>query len=356
MNQGNESVVWQEITSQPQVWRAVWQRLQGLRDAVSGLLFSECWDSILFAGCGSTHYLSLAAANLYQQLTGQRTQGLPSSEIALFPSGVYPDIPPQRVLLIAVSRSGETSETLWAVHEHQRRRQPVLTITCRGNSPLATESQAVVAVDEADEQSVAQTRSFTSMYLAAQYVAGLAADGREFLAAVEQLPSQGQSLFDRYGALIAQLGGMSWDRIIVLGSGTNYGLACEGMLKLKEMALVASEAYHFLEYRHGPISLVDEKTLVVGLLSDTAAAIERDVLDDVRRLGGHTLAVGERLPGPEAASYIMSLETGLPYLARGVLYLVPLQMLAYHQARARGLDPDRPRHITQAVVLPAAAP
>jgi len=347
----NESTVRHEIASQPEVWAATWRRLQDSRDTLSKLLFSECWDAVYFAGCGSTHYLSLAAANLHQQLTGQRTRGVPSSEVALFPAGAYPDVMGQRILLVAISRSGETTETLRAVARHHERQMPVLAITCHGDSPLARQSEAVFAAEEAREESVPQTRSFTSMYLAAQFVAGLTGDDQVFLAALEQLAARGRDVLECSAGPAARAGDLDWERVIFLGSGAYYGLACEAMLKLKEMALGWSEAYHFLEFRHGPISLVDDRTLVVGLLSDTAAGAERAVLGDVRALGGQTLVVGEHLSAAEPASFAIPLDSGLPELARGALYLLPLQLLAYSRARARGLDPDRPRHLQRAVVM-----
>lgn len=349
-----ESTAYQEIMSQPEVWAATWRRLQDRREALGSLLFSQCWDGIYFAGCGSTYYLALAAANLHQQLTGQRTLGLPSSELAIFPAGVYPDIADQRVLLVALSRSGETTETLQAVRGHRQRGLPVLGITCHGDSPLARESEAYFAAEEAREESVPQTRAFTSMYLATQFVSWLVADDRPFLTALERLPDAGRTVLERSAGPAAELAEMDWERIIFLGSGPYYGLACEAMLKLKEMALGWSEAYHFPEFRHGPASLVDDRTLVVGLLSDTGGEAEPAVLADVRRLGGQTLAIADQAVSAEAATYSIALQSGLPELARGALCLMPLQLLAYGRARAHGLDPDHPRHLQRAVVLAKA--
>ena len=341
-------VIRDEIESQPGVWMATWRELLQSRERLSALLFSQCWDGILFVGCGSTYYLSLAAASLHQQVTGQKTQASPSSEVVLFPAGVYPDVR-QMVLMVAVSRSGETTETLQAAEEHHRRGMPVLAITCDGDSRLAGLAEAAFACEEAREQSVPQTRSFTSMYLAAQYLSGLVAADDTYLAALEALSEHGRDVLRRSADLALSLAGQNWQRAVFLGSGPYYGLACEAMLKLKEMALAWSEAYHFPEFRHGPISLVDEQTLVVGMLSDTAAEAEQAVLEEVSRLGGQTLAVGERV-APETAQQALSLESGLPELARGPLLLLPLQLLAYHRALEQGLDPQRPRHLRQVVV------
>ncbi len=351
---GDESIVLQEITSQPEVWSATWQRLEANRDRLQELLFSQCWDTILFTGCGSTYYLSLAAARQHQVMTGQRSRGVPASEIALFPAGVYPDVLAQ-TLLIAISRSGETTETIRAVERHrQQPQQAVLGITCREDSPLAQRADLALVTAEADERSVAQTRAFTSMYLAVQYISGLVANDSPFLQTLARLPARLRTVLERHGEFIAQVAGGGWERVIFLGSGPYYGLACEGMLKLKEMALSWSEAYHFLEFRHGPIALVDERTLAIGLLSDTAEDYERAVLADVRRLGGRTLAIADT-PGAGAdETYAVDLGSGMNELARAALCLPLLQLFAFHRTVARGLDPDHPRHLQQAVVLAGA--
>ncbi len=351
---GNDAIVLQEIMSQPEVWAATRQRLVASRDPLQELLFSQCWDTILYAGSGSSHYLAVAAATLHQQLTGQRSRGVPSSEVALFPKSVYPDVLGAQVLLVAISRSGETSEALWAVDRQRRRGQAVLALTARPGSPLAEQADVAIVAAEADERGVPQTRAFSSLYLAAQYVSGLVADAPDLLDALAQLPAAGRSVLERHAGFLAQIAGGDWARVIFLGSGPYYGLACEGMLKLKEMALAWSEAYHFLEFRHGPISLVDERTLVVGLLSDRALEAERDVLAHVRKLGGRTLAIVERAEAGEGETYSISLDSALRRALTCPLVLLPLQLFAYHRAVSRGLDPDRPRHLEQAVVLAEA--
>lgn len=345
----DESLVLQEILSQPEVWTTTWQRLLDRREELNGILFSQCWDAVYFTGCGSTHYLALAAANLHQQLTGQRAHAFPASEAVFFPAGIYPDNPLQQILLFAISRSGWTTETLRAVQRHRERGLPVIALTCDADSQLAHDCDVAIVLPEAREQSVPQTRSFTSLYLAAQYIAGVVADDGAFLAALEQLPAQGRRLLGEVAPIAAEAGGVGWERVFYLGSGPYYGLACEGMLKLKEMALSWSEAYQAPEFRHGPISLVDDSSLIVSLLSDTEAEAERALLADVRELGGQTLVIGESLP--EADSYVVPLASGLPELARGALYMLPLQLVAYHHALLRGADPDRPRHLQQTVML-----
>jgi glucosamine--fructose-6-phosphate aminotransferase (isomerizing) len=125
------------------------------------------------------------------------------------------------------------------------------------------------------------------------------------------------------------------------------------MLKTKEMSLSYAEAYYPLEFRHGPMSMVDEHTLVVGFLSDTGLAQEVRVLKDMQRLGGRTLALAEDAAALSGwrADHVVELRSGLDEWERGPLYLPVIQRLAFHRAVAKGLDPDRPNNLTAVVEL-----
>jgi len=113
---------------------------------------------------------------------------------------------------------------------------------------------------------------------------------------------------------------------------------------MKEMSLTHSEAFHFLEFRHGPKSMVNQNTLVVGLVSEANAKYEIAVLEDVRALGAEIIAMGEH-------NAEVSFNSGLEEVMRNILYLPFGQMLAYERSMAKGFDPDRPEHLDQVVRL-----
>ena len=140
-------------------------------------------------------------------------------------------------------------------------------------------------------------------------------------------------------------------QVFFLGSGPRYGLACEAMLKLKEMSLTTSEAYHFLEFRHGPKSMVDEKTLVVGLVSEQAREAEIAVLREMKDLGATILILAEAGENMGWADQVVPFEAKLPELACLPLYLPVLQLFAYYRSVGKGLDPDAPRHLDAVVQL-----
>jgi glucosamine--fructose-6-phosphate aminotransferase (isomerizing) len=258
-------------------------------------------------------------------------------------------------LLVAVSRSGTTTETLWALERFRETKDgPVLAITCNPESTLAQGANFTLAAPDAQEQSVAQTRSFTSMLLLTQALAATLAhdDGR--LERLQRLPEALDKLLTRLDDLPRRLGeDQEIDPIFFLGGGSLYGLANEAMLKTKEMSLSCAEAYHPMEFRHGPMSMVSEHTLVVGFLSDTGLPHEIRVLQDMQELGACTLALVENggTFTDWRADHVIELQSGLDEWERGPLYLPPIQLFAYHRAVGKGLDPDNPRHLSAIIFL-----
>jgi glucosamine--fructose-6-phosphate aminotransferase (isomerizing) len=287
---------------------------------------------------------------------GMGAHAVPASELWLSPAPVLGTLP--RALLIATSRSGETSETVRAVERfRQLGGQGVIVITCEPRSRLAEGADVTLAVPAAREQSLAQTRSFASFLLLAQAVIdGIAGDGT-FPDRLKSLPDLGRRLIEAHADTIAALGKrLDLQRFFFLGTGPCYGLANEGMLKLKEMSCTPCETYHTLEFRHGPMTLIDRSTLVTALISDHARAEEVPLLREIRRLGTETLTFAEAGDGEprDALDHPIVLHSGLPYLDRLVLYLPFLQLLGYHRAMAKGVDADRPRHLKAYVALESA--
>jgi glucosamine--fructose-6-phosphate aminotransferase (isomerizing) len=195
------------------------------------------------------------------------------------------------------------------------------------------------------EQSVAQTRAFSTLYLATLGLTALWAGRPDLLAALDRLPTAGRRVLEKYTSLAQSLGQrMEFDRFYILGSGPRYGLACELSLKMKEMSLSHSEPFHFLEFRHGPKAMVTPSTLVIGLVSGANYAQESGVLAEMSALKGQVLEVGEN--GRDVA-----FESGIDEDIYNILYLPTVQLLAFEHSMAKGLNPDRPYNLEAVVRL-----
>lgn len=328
-----------EIRSQPEIWAATIDRID------PGELIAA-WTAmrprkVLVTGCGSTFYLSLTAAALLREVVGIPARATPASEIILGTPSSIPDI--EGTVLLAISRSGTTSETVAAAHRFREMGGAgLVVVTNYPETTLGVDADVVLGVPDGQEESVAQTRSFTSMLLATQAaVAALAGLSSE---PIRRLPGILQDLMAQAQEPMTRLAtNPELQRFHFLGSDPLYGIASEGMLKLKEMSLTESEAYHTLEYRHGPMSMADSAAVVIGLISPQRSAAERAVITEVGAFGAHTIEIGPTMGIP--------IPDDLPIWARPVLYLPPLQILALERARTKGLDPDHPRNLVAVIEL-----
>jgi glucosamine--fructose-6-phosphate aminotransferase (isomerizing) len=309
------------------------------------------YDELIITGCGSTYYLSLAAAATFQRLTGIAARAYPASQIALMPElalrrGASP-------MLLAISRSGSTTETVAAIRKFRAHKSgAALAITCDSASPLAREADLAFSIDAAQEISVAQTRTFSSMLLVAQALCAHLA-GLPTAEALSALPGQVRTVLQEAEPLSRRLGeDRTIERFFFLGLGSHYGAACEAMLKMKEMSLSYSEAYHTLEFRHGPMSMVHDRSLVVGLLSDETRDQEIAVLRDMHTRGARILAIGSRrVELPSEMGHVIQIDANLPAWAQPNAALPPLQLLAYYRAIANGQNPDTPENLTFVISL-----
>jgi glutamine---fructose-6-phosphate transaminase (isomerizing) len=335
-----------EIFSQPSAWEAALAVLRENSGLIRSLFQSGAFKSLLFTGCGSTYCLALSAAATAQSLLGIPTRGLPASEIWLNPQSVF--ISNSKTLLIAISRSGETTETLHACEAFRKHTQgDVLTLSCYPNHTLATLGTLNLVFPSGQENSIAQTRAFSTLYLATIAIAILGSSRSDLFGELSSLPIMGRQLLAQYQITAQSFGcDTHLDRFYFLGSGSRYGLACELSLKLKEMSLSHSEPFHFLEFRHGPKSMVTPSTLVVGLVSESHYQQEMAVLTEMEAMGARILALGEH-------NCNVNFNSGLSEFARNILYLPLGQQLAFERALHNRLDPDQPNNLDAVVRLDA---
>lgn len=340
-----------EIESQPIIWRSILKDHLHFELVLPPDLQNVSDKYFIVTGCGSTYYLSISVATILRK-AGFQAIALPAAELVYFSHA----LPPGEPILLTISRSGTTTETLRAVEKFRKQKKgcPVLSITTQPDSPLAREADFVLAASQAREDSVAQTRSFTSMFLLSQILSGALTNDQKVAARLQVLPDALETLLKENKNLPRQLGeDLSLDRFFFLGGGPLYGLACEAMLKTKEMTCSWAEAYHPLEIRHGPMSVVNGETLVTCFVSDSQQMAEVKVLQDMKRLGARTLVITENSTAVDwtGMDYVINLKTGLDEWDRGAIYLPLIQWIAYYRALANGLDPDQPKNLSAVIEL-----
>lgn len=289
-----------EIASQPAVWREAIGRA-----GEWGPTLAAPGERVLFLGCGTSAFVADSLARLREAAGLGESDGVVASES---PVGRRYD------RVVALTRSGTTTEVLEAL-QPLRGTAAILAVTAVADTPVEPLVDRTLVLDFADEESIVQTRFPT-----ATLALGLAAFG----APVAGLPAAAEV------ALAARLpaGATSARHFVFLGHGWTVGLAREAALKIREAAQAWSESYPMLDYRHGPIAVADEQTVVWVF-----GAAPRDLLDDIAATGA-AVVTSEAHP---------------------LAQLVQAQRLAVAVAATRGLDPDRPRRLTRSVVLAGGA-
>lgn len=338
---------YQEIHRQPQGFREALTILQDMKVNLTHL-FRESIDGVIFTGCGTSYNLSLSAAYIFQTVTHIPSRGIPSSEIFLFPDGIF--VPEQKYLLIAISRSGETTETVKALeffaHNYSGK---TIGITCESGSALAQKATFPIVFPFAHEESVVMTQSFSTMLLGVIFLALALQKKEETLSFLPEYTAK--KILQEEPTVKSLAEKLHFEKFIFLGNGPYYGIAWEGSLKLKEMSLTSTETFHFLEFRHGPKSIVDGKTLIIALTSQKAFSYEQKLLQEMADLGATIFHLGKNpLGGPQAVNILFP-EDYLTDFSLPLLDAPFLQLLGYFRAKVRGLNPDTPHNLTKVVKL-----
>jgi glutamine---fructose-6-phosphate transaminase (isomerizing) len=351
-----------EIFEQP---RAVADTLEGVQSIVPELfgdgahrVFKEV-DSVLILACGTSYYSGCTAKYWLEGIAKIPTQVEIASEYRYRES-----VPNPGTLVVTISQSGETADTLAALrHAQGLGMNKTLTICNVATSAIVRESRLSYITRAGAEIGVASTKAFTTQ-LAGLFLLTLAlaqAKGRlteaqeaEHLKAMRHLPSALTAVL----ALEPQV--ISWaedfagkEHALFLGRGLHYPIALEGALKLKEITYIHAEAYAAGELKHGPLALVTSEMPVVTVAPNDALLEKlKSNMQEVRARGGvlYVLADADsRIESQEGIHVIRMPEHYGPLSP--LLHVVPLQLLAYHTACARGTDVDKPRNLAKSVTV-----
>ena len=266
-------------------------------------------------------------------------------------------------LLVAISQSGETADTLAAMREASKKGAHVVSICNVVGSTIARESQGVIYTHAGPEIGVASTKAFTSqliaLYLLALYLGGVRGtlgqeEGRMLIKALVHIPQWVEEVLQKEEK-VQNIGRrfFQFRDFLYLGRGVNYPVALEGALKLKEISYIHAEGYPAGEMKHGPIALIDENMPVVVLAPQDM--VYEKVLSNVMEVkarGGIVIAIveeGDREVS-QKADEVLVVPKVHPLLSPLVM-IIPLQLLAYHIAVLRGSDVDQPRNLAKSVTV-----
>lgn len=326
--------------------------LGGLEDVKERLASA---DRIVIVGCGSAYYAGLVGEYLIESLAQIPVEVELASEFRY-----RKPLLSKNTVVLAISQSGETADTLEAIREAKRKQ--VLTlglVNCVGSS-IARETDAGVYNHAGPEIGVASTKAFVSqltvLVLLAVYLGQLRGGhsrGHAVLAALAELPNQVQEVLDARACIqpLAQRLAAS-ESCLFLGRGFHAPIAYEGALKLKEVSYVHAEGYTSGEMKHGPIALIQPGYPCVVLCpSDALFEKTWSNMKEIQARGGEIVAIstGNHARDMEGMSVITLPET--EDVLQPILSTIPLQLLAYETAVLKGFDPDKPRNLAKSVTV-----
>lgn len=331
-------------------------RLNGLRNHWDTLKKAK---KIILTACGTSWHAALVGEYMIEDLARIPVEVEYASEFRYRNPVIEED-----TLVIAISQSGETADTLAALREAKKRGATVLGICNVVGSTIARETQGGVYIHAGPEIGVASTKAFTSqlmvltllsLFLGRMRETISLQRGREIVKALELIPEQVNYTLENVSSAVKEIASKfcSSNNFLFLGRGYNFPIALEGALKLKEISYIHAEGYPAAEMKHGPIALIDEAMPVVVIaIKDGVYNKVLSNIEEVRARSGEVIAIATHGDGQisEKVGDVICVPETLGFLTP-LLTVIPFQLLAYQIAVLRGCDVDKPRNLAKSVTV-----
>lgn len=314
-------------------------------------------DRIIITGCGTSWHSALVGEYIIENLCEIPVEVEYASEFRY-----RNPILREKDIVIAISQSGETADTLAAIKEAKQRNATVLGIVNVVGSSIARETTAGVYIHAGPEIGVASTKAFTSQIVVLALISLLIgrmrnlsqADGIKIAREISQLPQSIQKILQQSEEIKEIANEFSYARnFLYLGRGYNFPVALEGALKLKEISYIHAEGYPSAEMKHGPIALIDENMPVVFVApKDEIYEKVLSNIEEVRSRKGRVIAIATEGDTTirNYAEKVFYVPDTLPFLTP-ILTVIPLQLLAYYIAVKLGCNVDQPRNLAKSVTV-----
>jgi len=358
--QGYPHFMLKEIYEQPQSLRNALRLQEQYLDLLARFL--DRGREVFLVACGTSYHACLAASYMFSKLARLTTYPVIASEfIERYGDSVGIDS-----VLLAVSQSGETYDTLKAVDHARMRAATILGITNTVGSTLTRVSRAYIVQQSGPEIGVAATKTFTAQLIVLAQLALRLAKIRgkmsqdeidEIDGKLREMPKIVEKVLAETEGKIKSLAEKYHDRefFIFLGRGISTATALEGRLKLLEITYIPSLAYSAAESKHGPISVVEKDTPVIFICPRDET--RKDIIGNIAEMkarGAEIITICEEGDSEiiELSDQYIAMPKGIPGVLTPIPYIIPLQLFAYYMAVEKGLDPDKPRNLAKSVTVP----
>ena len=337
-----------EIFSQYDALKKTYGYMMENADAIRDFWKAGGFTSIYYAGCGSGYCLCRSAAESARLRLGKPAFAMAAGDLMLnFP---HYERSLKGSVLVAPSRSGSTSEVLKAAELARRAGVPCIAISAVKDSPLGKEAALNLEILWAFDESVCQTRTVSNLYAANLIMIGILADDSVLLDEIKSAIDDGPAYMEKYRDAFKKFAARDWDKAVVLADSELTGIADEGAVAFKEIPQIVSNYYHLLDVRHGPMVMIDGKTLVIVALSPFGREYQADLITDLKGKGAFVISVGSDEDMYGADAHITHQEYK-NYGVAGIPFIFVVQAVSYYKALDRGVNPDAPQGLSPWIKL-----
>lgn len=340
-----------ELFSQYSALKRTYEYFMENAESIKKFKDEHYFKSITFIGCGSGYSICQSA-----EISSKIRLNIPANSIAggdlMLNFPVYENLL-KDTLIIAPSRSGSTSEIVESVKMAKEKCGSLcISISAKVDSELSRLSDLSLEIPWAFDDSVCQTRTVTNLYTADLLLIAIMADDLSLIQEVESAINNGEKYIKNNTNTLMELAeSKQLEKVVVLADCELQGIGSEAALAFKEIPQMMSNFYHILDVRHGPVVLIDDKTLVILACSPYGKLYQKDLILDIKKCGAVVVTVSSEVENDWYSDCNIVTPLYKNYAVQGIPFIFVPQAIAYFKALAKGVDPDNPKGLNPWIKL-----
>lgn len=310
--------------------------------------FISKYEYFVFIGCGSSYSIAKSGVAICNRF-GFKSLTIAAGDFLVNPSSYLPVF--NNAIIVLISRSGKTSEMIRAAEiiKHNCSGNYFISICATEKSPMSSLSDYIIELPWAFDDSTCQTRTVTNLYSAMALLISIKAGYDDLFNDFDKLIKNGPSFLSSVSDMTDPFKSKTFENYVVLSDAETTGIAEEGALAFNEICMKRSNYYHILDFRHGPMVLLNEHTLVIALLSSSENELQNKLLEDIKKRGSSLICVSANHVDCKSDLFISIPD--YDHIIKGISLLNVLQVLTLGISENNGNDPDNPTGLDPWIVL-----
>lgn len=332
-----------DITNQGQAWQHTIKAVDIAQQEIVGRFMKEGFAQLVFTGAGSSYNAACVCCRFFSDMTGVSASCFPPSE--LFAGLKLPFDERRKTLAVIFTRSGESTETIWAIQRFQAHPNvKTLVITPASESQSARIADMKLLLPHAAEESCVTTKAYTCSILAFKYLVSFLMKNASLYNELRKLSEKYQP--KKFQKEIQRITAIKPLNVIVGGNGIYYGHACEAAALISKMAAVPASAMHLSQMRYGLVSYATQNTLAIVFAGDSIQKADAFVAGELASTKCHRLVICEKADQKlGSCEFVAEVGSGMPEYCRDLLMIPVAQELAFYMSVQKAYNADKPKHV-----------